>query len=209
MEITWYGLSCFRITERGRATLITDPFDESAGLPVPKLRGDVITISHQAAGHSNIAAVANHKFVIDAPGEYEIEGVFITGISTVYQPGMTRNVLYLFDYEELTVAHVGDITKVPTQSQIEALGEVNVLLLPVGGGRSLNAVQAAELVSMIEPNIVVPMHYKTPGLQLELDGIERFLNEMGQTNVEELPTLKTTRSSLPEDTQTILLTPKY
>ena len=98
-----------------------------------------------------------------------------------------RNVLYVFDYNGTTIAHLGDIEKVPTQKQIEALGLINVLLIPVGAGNSLNAAQAAELVSILEPNIVVPMHYQLPGLKLELQEVDRFLKEMGVSEVKEEP----------------------
>lgn len=208
MELTWYGLSCFRLSERKHATVITDPFDAVFGLPELKLRGDIVTVSHEARGHSNVKAVTPRDHVLDGPGEYEIGGVFITGIATFNKESLMRNVIFLFDYEGLTVAHLGDMQEVPTQKQIEALEQVNILLLPVGGGKSLNAAQAAELVSMLEPNIVVPMHYHTPGLTLDLEGVERFLKEMGVTEPKEETSLKIGLTNLPEETETVILVPK-
>lgn len=209
MELTWYGLSCFRLTERNQDTIVTDPYNnELVGLPSLKLKGDIVTVSHQADGHNNLRAVAGYKHALTGPGEYEIGGIFITGISTALTPEARRNVLYLFDYGDLTVAHLGDIARVPAQAQLEALGQVNILLLPVGSGNSLNAVQAAELVSLLEPNIVVPMHYQIPGLQLDLEGPERFLKEMGLSHVNEDSSLKVSASNLPEETRIVMLTPK-
>lgn len=209
MEITWYGLSCFRITERKYATVITDPYGNTVGLPELKLKADVVTISHKAKGHSNVGAVGGPKrYVVDGPGEYEIGGVFITGIATFDKDDDLRNVVYVLDYDGLTVAHLGDMQQVPTQKQIEALEQVNVLLVPVGAGTSLNAAQAAELVSMLEPNIVVPMHYQIPGLKIELESVDRFLKEMGVTDVKEESSLKLTSGSLPEETETVILLPK-
>lgn len=208
MEITWYGLSCFRLTERKHASIVTDPYDNSLGLPSLKLRADVITVSHDAPGHNHGKAVSGVSHTLNGPGEYEIGNVFITGIATQNEAKTTRNVLYVFDFEGVTVAHLGDMQKVPSQAQIEALELINVLLVPVGGGNSLNAAQAAELVSMIEPNIVVPMHYHLPGLKLELDSVERFLKEMGVTDPKEEESLKLTTTSLPEETETVILTPK-
>jgi L-ascorbate metabolism protein UlaG (beta-lactamase superfamily) len=173
-----------------------------------KLRGDVVTISHDAAGHNDESAVTTPQHSLRGPGEYEIGGVFITGISTTNDTKTPENVLYLFNYNGVTVAHLGDMAKVPTQTQIEALEEVNVLLVPVGGGNSLNAAQAAELVSMLEPNIVVPMHYKIPSLKLDLEDVERFLKEMGVSRPEAESSLKVTTSSIPEETQIVLLEPK-
>ncbi|MCA9970402.1 MAG: MBL fold metallo-hydrolase [Anaerolineales bacterium] len=209
MELTWYGLSCFRITERKLATVVTDPYADSVGLPSLKLRGDVVTVSHNAKGHNNAKGVANYQHVLDGPGEYEIGGVFITGIATNHSASLPHNVLYVFDFDGITVAHLGDMRKVPNQTEIEALEEINVLLVPVGGGRSLSAAQAAELVSMLEPSIVVPMHYRLPGLKVELDGVERFLKEMGVTDPKEEDSLKVTQGRLPEETETVLLAPKF
>ncbi|MBE2201840.1 MAG: MBL fold metallo-hydrolase [Anaerolinea sp.] len=208
MELTWYGLSCFRITERNYATIVTDPYAEALGLPELKLKADVATISHEAPGHNQTRGVSGLLHEIRGPGEYEIGGVFITGIATNHVSKTAHNILYMFDYGNLTVAHLGDMQKVPTQTQIEALEAINVLLVPVGGGNSLNAAQAAELVSMLEPNIVIPMHYALPGLKIELDGVDRFLKEMGVTDLKEEASLKVNEARLPEETELILLTPR-
>jgi L-ascorbate metabolism protein UlaG (beta-lactamase superfamily) len=177
-------------------------------MPVIKKKANVVTESHNAKDHNNISAVTSRQHVVDGPGEYEMGGVFITGIATFDEAKQSRNVLYVFDFNGLTVAHLGDMQQVPTQKQIEALEQVNILLVPVGAGRSLNAAQAAELVSMLEPNIVVPMHYKLPGLNLDLETVDRFLKEMGVTDVKEETSLKVTISGLPEETETVILLPK-
>lgn len=207
MEILWYGLSCFRFTERGFATVVTDPYSDILGLPPLKLKADIVAVSHNASGHNNVQAIKGSEHHLIGPGEYEIGNVFIIGIATEQEIPEQQNVLYLFDYDGLTIAHLGDMHKVPTQAQIEALEQVHVLLVPVGGN-SLNAAQAAEIVSMLEPNIVIPMHYQTNGLQLELDSVERFLKEMGITDAPTENSLKITTGSLPEETQVILLAPR-
>lgn len=208
MEITWYGLSCFRITERKYATVVTDPYSGKLGLPSLKVKSDVVTVSHFASGHNDVASVSGYEHALNGPGEYEIGNVFITGIMTRNEAKTTGNVAYLFNYDSITVAHLGDMQKVPSQTQLEALEQVNILLVPVGGGNSLNAAKAAELVSMLEPNIVIPMHYALPSLKLELDDVERFLKEMGVTEPTEESSLKISASNLPEETETVILTPK-
>jgi len=207
MDLTWYGLSCFRITERKYATVVTDPFGAKVGLPPLKLKADIVTVSHKSEGHGKTAVISGYSHAIVGAGEYEIGGVFVTATSTVAEDG-TKNVIYLFDYDGLTVAHVGDMATVPSRAQIEALEQVNILLVPVGGGNSLNAAQAAELVSMLEPNIVIPMHYQTDGLKLELEPIDRFLKEMGVTEPREETQLKIRSSKLSEETEIVLLKPK-
>lgn len=208
MEITWYGLSCFRLTDRGKASIITDPYDGGLGLAALKVRGDLVTISHDAPGHNFAGGVSGRRHTLSGSGEYEIGGVFITGISTIEEVGQSQNILFLFDFDGITIAHLGDMSKVPTQTQTEPLEQVDVLLVPVGGGKSLNAAKAAELVSMLEPSIVIPMHYRIPKLKLELEGVDRFLKEMGVTAPSEEASLKITTSGLPEETQVVLLSPR-
>ncbi|MCP5096789.1 MAG: MBL fold metallo-hydrolase [Chloroflexi bacterium] len=208
MEITWYGLSCFRITERKHATIVTDPYHGKLGLPPLKLKADVVTVSHEAKGHNDTKSIAGWEHALNGPGEYEIGNVFVTGIVTSNGSPSSRNVLYMFDFGGITVAHLGDMQKVPAQTKIEALEQVNILLVPVGGGNSLNAAKAAELVSMLEPNIVIPMHFQQSGLKLELDPVDRFLKEMGVTEPKEENSLKITAGSLPEESETVILTAK-
>ena len=209
MEITWYGMSCFRITERKLATIVTDPFAPAIGLGELRQKSDVVTISHDAPGHNYLHAVSGLEHTLDGPGEYEIGGVFVTGIATPSRTDKFNNIVYLFNYNGLTIAHLGDIGDVPSQKQIEDLEMVNVLLVPVGAGSSLNAARAAELVSMLEPNIVVPMHYQLPGLAAPLEPLDKFLKEMGVSEAKREGSLKlTSADSLPQETEVIILAHK-
>ncbi len=217
MEITWFGHSCFRLMERGMAAVVTDPYDDSVGYPALRLKADIVTVSHPAAGHSNIDAVKGEKKALMGPGEYEIGGVFVTGIPTARVDGDAKkkksaeaqqNTIYVFDFDGFTVCHLGDLDHVPTQAQIEALGAVDVALVPVGGGGGLNAAQAAEVISLIEPSIVVPMHYRTQMGSSSLEPVSKFLKEMGLGATKPEPLLKVTKSSLPEETHVVLLEAK-
>lgn len=208
MEIIWYGLSCFRLSERGRITVITDPFSDSIGIPSPRLKGDLVTISHDVPGHNFVEAIKTDPHILRGPGEYEIGGVFVTGVATHDAETGRENVSYLFDFDGMTVLHLGDLSHVPDQSVVEALGAVNVLLVPVGGGKGIKAAQAAEVVALIEPYFVVPMHYELPGLAIELDPLEKFLKVMGVSKVQESDTLKVTVADMPEQPQVVVLTPQ-
>jgi L-ascorbate metabolism protein UlaG (beta-lactamase superfamily) len=209
MEITWYGHSCFRLTERGMANVVTDPFDhEVVGYEPLKLRGEIVSISHDAPGHNFVSAVKTKHRVLDGPGEYEIGGVFITGVQTngsKRAKDEPRNTLYVFDYDGITVAHLGDLRNVPSQSQVEALGNVDIVLVPVGGGGGLNAAKAAEVVSLLEPGLVIPMHYATPDCKIKLAPLSKFLSEMGLSEMEAIDSLKVTRSAIPEETHVVVL----
>ena len=210
MDISWYGLSCFRITERGQITVVTDPFAESIGLPEPKLKADVVTVSHDVPGHNNVDAVKGPPYILTGPGEYEIGGVFIIGIAlhNAKEEAPRRNVGYMIEYDNLTVLHLGDLDHVPEQSVIEEIGVVDVLLVPVGGGAGLKASEAAEVVALIEPHYVVPMHYAQEGLMLDLDPVDRFLKAMGVTKAQEAEILRVNAATLPEQPQVVMLTPQ-
>lgn len=205
MEITWYGHSCFRVTERGLPTIVADPFDHaSAGFKSLKLKGDIVTVSHEAPGHNFTKGVKGYTWDIRGPGEYEIGGIFITGVATK-ETKQDSNIVYIYDYDGVTIGHLGDMSKVPTQTQLEAFGTVDVLLVPVGGGNALSAAKAAEVIAQIEPGIVIPMHYKATGSSLKLNPLKPFLQEMGLANEKAQPSIKVTRSSVPEETKVVVL----
>ena len=210
MEINWYGHSCFRLSERGMATVVTDPYDSrAAGYDALRLKADIVTVSHEAPGHSFVSAVKGKSHVLTGPGEYEIGGVFITGVQTNGHgkriSDEPRNTLYVFDYEGVTVAHLGDLRRVPSQTEIEALGTVNIALVPVGGGGGLTASKAAEVVSLIEPGIVIPMHFQTPASQIKLAPLNKFFKEMGLSGVDSVDSLKVSRTTVPEETRVVVL----
>lgn len=212
MEIVWHGLSCFRFMERGLGSVVTDPYGSESGLPDLKLRADIIAISHDDTCHNNEKAVRGNRRVITGPGEYEIGGVFITGLSLVRkkdskQNGSQPNTMYVFDFNGLRVAHLGNLSYVPSQAQIEDVGAIQIALVPVGGGNVLSPSQASEVISLIEPSIVIPMQYATGKEAVKLGSVTPFLKEMGIASLEPLPSLKISQSSLSEETQVVLLSP--
>jgi L-ascorbate metabolism protein UlaG (beta-lactamase superfamily) len=210
MEITWYGYSCFRIMERAMAAVVTDPYDsKEVGLNPLRLKADIVTVSRDLPLHNYVSAVKNDPYVINGPGEYEIGGVFITSIETnggTRREPELRSMLCVIDIEGLTVAHLGAMKRVPTQTQVEALGPVHIALVPVGGGEALIAAKAAEIINLLEPNIIIPMLYALPGATVKLDPLSKFLKEMGLSAVVEEDSLKVASiSSLPEETRVVVL----
>ncbi len=209
MDIKWYGHSCFRLKDRN-GTVWTDPFPvQGLGYTRPKAKADIITISHEHENHASLDGFTNEPYVITRPGEYEVNGIFVTSIRTQRDAQKSaergHNNIMLIQFDDLSACHLGDLGHIPTQDEVEKLGEVDVLLVPVGGGGTLNAAQAVEVISLIEPFIVIPMHYQTPGYAGDLEPVEKFLKAMGATSPTTLDELKLSRSSLPEETQLILL----
>jgi len=208
MEITWYGHSCFRLKTRG-AAVVTDPCGKEVGYNVPKLRADILTISYDHPDYNNRSLVQGGPRVIQGPGEYEVKGIFVTGIRTplkkVKEPERPKNTMYLFDFDGLTVCHLGILDHVPSEAQVQALSSVDVLLVPVGALTTINANQAAEVIGLLEPRIVVPMHFKTKMVKARLDPVSRFLKEMGLPEAEPRDSLEVDKSGLPSETQVVVL----
>lgn len=208
MEISWLGHSCFRI--RGRqTTIVTDPYSPDFGYSLGKLSASIVTVSHQHPGHSYVEGISGEPRLVTGPGEYEIAGVLIIGMAAFHDGKKGdikgKNTIYLMEVDEISVCHLGDLGHVLTTEQVEELGDVDVLLLPVGGVSTINAPMATEVVRQLEPKAVVPMHYKTEALSRELEPVGRFLKETGVEQVVSQPKLSFSRSSLPTSTQVFLL----
>jgi L-ascorbate metabolism protein UlaG (beta-lactamase superfamily) len=208
MDITWFGHSCFRLSDRG-VTIVTDPPSDDMGYDRPRIRADVVTISHEHPGHNNRIGFRGGPKFFDGPGEYEVKDVFITGIATYHDArrGASRglNTVFLFEFDGVTICHLGDLGHVPTQSQVEALSSVDVLLIPVGSLHTIDPSKATEVISLIEPRLVVPMHYKTKIEKAKLQTVSKFLKEMGLSPMPAQPELKVIKSSLPTETQVVVL----
>lgn len=202
MTISWYGHSCFRLESKGTSVLI-DPFDKAIGLRPPRHGGDIILVSHEHSDHNNIAGASAEAFLVRGPGEYEKSGVYIEGIKSYHDnsEGKERglNTIYIIRFEEIRLCHLGDLGQNElTEEQIKAIGEVDVLFVPVGGNYTIDGIQAAKIVGEIEPKIIVPMHYKIPGLTIDIDGPQKFLKEIG-LKPEEVETLKIAKKGLPTE----------
>jgi L-ascorbate metabolism protein UlaG (beta-lactamase superfamily) len=213
MEIFWYGQSCFRIKTKG-ATIVTDPYDPQIGLKLPKLSADIVTISHQHSDHNYLKAISGTPRVIDGPGEYEINNVFIEGLISFHdtKQGMERglNYIFIFFIEGMKVCHLGDLGCIPDESLMDKIDGVDILIIPVGGVYTINGKQASEIISRLEPRIVIPMHYKIPGLKINLEGLEKFCKEEGICSSEKQESLKINKVTLPEEeSQIVILKPVH
>jgi L-ascorbate metabolism protein UlaG (beta-lactamase superfamily) len=209
MEITWLGHSCFRI--RGKeATLLTDPYDGSIGYSLGKPKANIVTSSHSHPGHGFTSGVGGAPRIVHGPGEYEVSGVFITGIGTFHdaEKGRERggNTIYLIEMEDMTLCHLGDLGHPLSSEQVEETSGVEVLLVPVGGLSTIDASQAAETVRLLQPRIVIPMHFQTAALRFQLEPVDKFLREMGlKADVPAQPKLSITKAGLPDETQVVVL----
>ncbi|MCY4080954.1 MAG: MBL fold metallo-hydrolase [Caldilineaceae bacterium] len=210
MDINWYGFSCFRLRERG-VTAICDPLSRKAtGIQLPRLRADIVTISSSSSAHvQGTDTVTGKPKILRGPGDFEVKQVLVTGMPT--SKNGTRNVAFFLDFDGLTVGHLGELGQVPASAGGEELGDIDVLLAPVSGPHIPDVSRIAEVISQLDPRIVVPMQYSDEGLRSEqsdsLEPVDRFLKELGISDPEVTDTLKLSKSSLPEETQVVLLRP--
>ena len=210
MDIVWHGHACFRL--RGReASIVTDPYDRSTGFPPLKLTADVVTVSHDSPRHANlsvVSAASDRVRQINGPGEYEVAGSLIEGVATYRdkQRGKTvgKNTSYMIHLDDLSICHLGALAHTLNSGQIDSMKDADVLLIPVGGGAVLDAAAAAEVVSQLEPRIVIPMFYGTPSETQ--DPVDRFCKELAAAEIVPQQRLTITKTSLPEEMRLILLT---
>jgi L-ascorbate metabolism protein UlaG (beta-lactamase superfamily) len=191
MDIKYIGHAAFFLKTKN-SRIITDPFDPKIGLKFPKQEADIVTVSHQHYDHNYLGQISGNPLIIEWPGEFEKQEVRITGYSSFHdkKKGEERgvNTLYKIEGDGVSVLHCGDLGVVPDDAFLSQIGEVNVLMVPVGGFFTIDANDAVELVKKIEPAIVIPMHYGrpelTPDLQGKLSPVDDFLKKIGAEDAE-------------------------
>lgn len=212
MEITYLGHSSFKIKGKN-ASLVTDPFDsEAVGLKFPKVEADIVTISHEHQDHCEAKAVGGNPFVIFGAGEYEVKGINIFGFSTFHDSkgGDERgqNTVYLIEIDNMKLVHLGDLGEKLKGEALEELTGCDILFIPVGGVYTIDFKEAVEIVTSLEPKIVIPMHYQVEGLNPkiyeELTPVENFLKEIGEEADREVKLVMTV-DSLPEERKVVVL----
>lgn len=211
MDITWLGHSCFRIKGK-EAVILIDPCHPSLGYSLGKIQADIVTVSHFHLGHCYTEAITTKFKLIKGPGEYELNGTFITGIATWHDAEqgkkLGKNTVYILEIDGMTLCHLGDIGHLPASELIEAIGDIEILFVPVGGLSTIGGSTAAEIVRRLAPKIVIPMHYKTAALTRELEPVDKFLKELGLKEKPSQPKLSISKSTLPAPTtgsQVVLL----
>lgn len=213
-KIYWAGQSCFQISvstsKDHSADIVLDPYDEDTGLKLPNLSADIVMVSHSHHDHNNIEGIKGDPFIINGPGEYEIKEVFVQGINSFHddQEGKEKgkNTIYVFEAEDIRFCHLGDIgQKQLTDEQLEKIDKVDILMIPVGGGYTIDAIGAQKMISQIEPKIVIPMHYSLPKSKDKLDDVAKFLKTMGKNSIVPQDKLVIKASALPADNMEIVI----
>lgn len=217
-KITWAGQSCFQISvstgKESQMNVVIDPYGDRIGLKNPNFESEILLITHDHEDHNNSKGVKGDPFIITGPGEYEVGGVFIKGIQSFHDDAQGkergRNTMYALEAEGIRWCHLGDLgQKQLTDEQVNTIGSVDVLMIPVGGTYTIDGHEAVKIIGQIDPKIVIPMHYAIPKLTVDLDGVETFLKSMGKSSLEAQDKLVVKVSSLPKDgsSEVVLLKP--
>ena len=179
MQITWYGHSCFLLTSESGYSILTDPCDPETGYELNNLVCNTVTISHEHHDHNCLYIVAGSPAIIRTAGEHLAGDIKVTGFSNYHDDvkGAKRgeNIVFLYQIDGLKVLHLGDLGHMLPDETIEKIGDVDVLLAPVGGVFTLNAKAATELSDRLNAKVLIPMHYKTPALHFNIEGLEPLL----------------------------------
>jgi len=200
MTITWFGHSCFRI-EMKEGSVLVDPFSKDIGLKPPKIKDNLVLVSHHHYDHDNTTDANPEAFIIDGPGEYEKQGISVRGVQSFHDKSSGKergpNTIYVIKGEEMTVCHMGDFGQEKFEEhQLEEIGDVDILMIPVGGVYTIDYKEAVNVIGQIEPKIIIPMHYKTEGRMTEIAGPDKFLKEIG-LKPEKVDKFKIAKKNLP------------
>lgn len=209
MKITWHGQSCFKIITK-EATIVTDPFGKEIGLKPLHCEAGIVTVSHDHHDHNNVSSLRGNPFVLDGPGEYELKKTAIRGINSFHdtKEGKERgvNTIFIIEAEGLNICHLGDLgQKELSSDQLDKIGDIDILMIPVGGIYTIDGERAVAIINQIEPRIVIPMHYKIPKLNIQLKTIDPFLKEIA-IKAETVEQLVIKKGDLPkEDTKLVVM----
>lgn len=208
MQISWQGLSCFEIktkTASGEVMLVVDPYQNSTGLRFPRtLAASLVCVSHAQEDANNTEAITGKPFVVNTPGEYEVQGIFVFAQSAPTSAGVDHLILR-FELERMHVAHLGALDRELTDEEMQSLENIDLLMLPVGGGRVMTPKVATRVISQLEPRVVIPMTYAIPNVKEKLLGLEAFFKELGACRREDANKYKVSRKDLPEEDMMVVV----
>jgi L-ascorbate metabolism protein UlaG (beta-lactamase superfamily) len=221
MQIIWHGQSCFEIiTAKGKGgyvTILIDPLSEAkTGIRAPKTDAQIVLLTNSAytAGKGDLDKIAPDAFVVDGPGEYEIKDIYIRGTDINFgRKDLDKNApmgaIYTIEIEEMKLCHLGNFADMElAQAQVEKIGNVDILMAPIGDGAEFGAKEALKIVSQIEPSIVVPMNYQIPKLKLDAGDLKDFLKAAGVGQTEPLPKLTIKKKEISaEEAKIVVLNP--
>lgn len=209
MNIKWLGHSCFLITSLEGVRIVTDPFNDKVGYKPLSLSADIVTTSHNHRDHNYVEAISGDFTHVNTPGKINIRGINISGVAAFHdkEQGGKRgsDIIFIFDIDSLRIAHCGDLGHVVSVEQAKAIGKIDVLMVPVGGFYTIDAQEAAEVCSILNPKIVLPMHYKTDTIGFPIDNVDKFIETMGGAKILRSNTIEINNDNIPDYAGVVVL----
>lgn len=210
MQIKWYGHSCFLLTDNNGTSILTDPCNPSYGYKLPQIAVDVVTVSHNHGDHNYVKLAVEGAKIINTPEEFEVDGVKIQGFETNHDKSYGairgKNIMFVYEMDDMRILHCGDLGDIPDEDLIKALGRIDILLVPIGGIYTIDDLEARELANILKPGVVIPMHYKTPKLKFELCSLGPFIDAAKNCHIYKMSECEAsiTKASLGEDRVIVL-----
>ncbi len=207
MQILWHGLSSFEIkakTPNGDITIVTDPYQNTTGLRFPRtLSAELLLRTHDADDANNVGAITGEPYLIDLAGEFEVKNIFVFGVSAPLK-SKEQNLIFVIEAEGMRIAHLGALDRALTDEELQRMNNVDILMVPVGGGRVMDAKVASEVISQVEPRVVIPMTHGLPTMKEKLASVDDFCKSLGACRREDLGKYKVKRKDLPEEDMLIV-----
>lgn len=209
MNVKWLGRACFLLESARGLHVLTDPFDDTVGYPPPNITVDVVTVSHQHFDHNAVELLPGNPVVVEGDGNHIARGIAFKGIATYHdqEQGALRgpNTVFVFEIDLIRICHLGDLGHLLSAEQVQAIGRVDLLLIPVGGTYTIDAEEAYEIVSALKPRTVVPMHYKANERETRISGEEPFTRLF--PDVQRADGLVMDENAMPDGTSVVVLNP--
>jgi L-ascorbate metabolism protein UlaG (beta-lactamase superfamily) len=203
MKIKWLGHSCFKITNSKGIRILTDPFDDNVGYKIPSVEADVVTTSHSHYDHNFVDCVKGNFEVVNKVGNFYVKDIPISGVHTFHdnENGIKRgdNTVYVFEMDGMRICHLGDLGHILTEDQVNMIGKVDCVFIPVGGNYTIDANEALEVLDQLNPKVVIPMHYKTPVIKSDLAKVDNFIDIIGTVENIGSQVLEFTSDKLPQE----------
>ena len=209
MRIKWFGHSSFLIENEKGIKIITDPFDDTVGYKVPKIKANIVTVSHEHFDHNYVRGVRGRPVVFKGPVKRESHKMEFRGISSYHDSvfGAKRgpNIIFIIKVDGLNLCHLGDLGHILSVDKLNEIGPVDILFIPVGGFYTIDSNKATQIVEDIKPKIVIPMHYKTKAIKFSIDSVEPFISNKKNVKKIESNEFEVNKETLPNITQIYVL----
>jgi len=207
VQIKWLGHACFLLTDQDGIKVLTDPFNEGVGYPLPEVEADIVTVSHDHFDHNAVSILPGKPEVVRGPDGHKIGNLTFKGIVTFHDDAGGRergeNTVFVIEMDGLKVCHLGDLGHHLERKQVEEIGSPDLLMVPVGGTFTIDAKGAKQIVEDLKPRLVIPMHYRTEVVKLPIKPVEEFTALF--QNVIKTKVLEVSPDTLPADIRVVVL----